>query len=170
MPPGLLGHAVRLLFAPRTLRPILPRRLPVAALLVRRHRHFKTTNSRRVPSTNTTAKPESKPTITKPNPNPTDSAKKGSPRCRRLFSLRFLALVPIGIVLLEIFAPRLVWITGPSMTPYLNEDYGVKHLRRDLVLVQPVHRVEGLRRGMVVIFPYVTSYHNVTTSRWKWGQ
>jgi hypothetical protein len=41
------------------------------------------------------------------------------------------------------------------MSPYLNEGYGETHLQRDWVIIQPIHKVERLRRGMVVIFPYV---------------
>jgi inner membrane protease subunit 2 len=61
------------------------------------------------------------------------------------------------------------WVTGPSMTPYFNEDYANTHTERDVVLVEMwpsgfswpwssggkgKRRIE---RGMVVMFRYVHS-------------
>lgn len=51
---------------------------------------------------------------------------------------------------------------GPSMTPYLNEDYAQMHTKSDMVLVNmwpwggwPWERKRRLERGMVVTFRYV---------------
>ncbi|KAL1960662.1 hypothetical protein VTO42DRAFT_7241 [Malbranchea cinnamomea] len=45
-----------------------------------------------------------------------------------------------------------MWVNGPSMTPYLNEDYAMTHMQRDMVLVKSVRRGQKLERGMVVVF------------------
>lgn len=60
---------------------------------------------------------------------------------------------------------------GPSMTPYLNEDYEEMHTKSDMVLVNkwpwsgaswPFGRKRRLERGMVVTFRYVI---NTQTNR-----
>lgn len=62
-----------------------------------------------------------------------------------------------------------MWVSGPSMTPYLNEDYEQMHTKRDMVLVNmwpwggagwPWERTRRLERGMVVTFRYVFSARN----------
>lgn len=51
---------------------------------------------------------------------------------------------------------QLTWIRGPSMTPYLNEDYKTTQTQRDCVLVNRWAPVKDLQRGMVVVLPYVS--------------
>jgi len=75
--------------------------------------------------------------------------------------LRFLVpAIPIGIFFSEhVF--QVMWVRGPSMTPYLNEDYDTMHTKSDMVLVNmwpwggsgwPWERKRRLERGMVVTF------------------
>lgn len=54
---------------------------------------------------------------------------------------------------------RTIWVNGPSMTPYLNEDWAQMHTERDLVLMNKWlwkgpwgNRYKRLERGMVVAF------------------
>ncbi|KAL1998177.1 hypothetical protein VTN02DRAFT_6718 [Thermoascus thermophilus] len=82
------------------------------------------------------------------------------PPVRRTFRvLRVLApIVPIGIFFSEhVF--QVMWVRGPSMTPYLNEDWPEMQTRSDMVLVNmwpwggwPWERKRRLERGMVVTF------------------
>ncbi|EIT79454.1 peptidase S24/S26A/S26B/S26C [Aspergillus flavus] len=75
--------------------------------------------------------------------------------------LRILApIVPIGLFFSE-HVLGVMWVSGPSMTPYLNEDYEQMHTKRDMVLVNmwpwggagwPWERTRRLERGMVVTF------------------
>lgn len=74
--------------------------------------------------------------------------------------LRFLApIVPVGIFFSE-HVLQVMWVRGPSMTPYLNEDYAEMQTRSDMVLVNmwpwgsgwPWERRRRLERGMVVTF------------------
>lgn len=80
--------------------------------------------------------------------------------------LRFLApAIPIGIFFSEhVF--QVMWVRGPSMTPYLNEEYDQMHTKMDMVLVNmwpwagagwPWERRRRLERGMIVTFRYVPS-------------
>jgi mitochondrial inner membrane protease subunit 2 len=46
----------------------------------------------------------------------------------------------------------LMWVRGPSMTPYLNEDYGEMQTKSDVMLVNLYEPARDLRRGMVVAF------------------
>lgn len=57
-----------------------------------------------------------------------------------------------------------MWVRGPSMTPYLNEDYEEMHTKSDMVLVNmwpwggagwPFGGKRRLERGMVVTFRFV---------------
>lgn len=84
---------------------------------------------------------------------------------RRTFRvLRILApIVPIGIFFSE-HVLQVMWVRGPSMTPFLNEDYDAMHTKSDLVLVNmwpfggagwPWERKRRLERGMVVTFRWV---------------
>ena len=58
-----------------------------------------------------------------------------------------------------------MWVRGPSMTPYLNEDYEEMHTKSDMVLVNmwpwggawPFGGKRRLERGMVVTFRYVNT-------------
>lgn len=79
--------------------------------------------------------------------------------------LRVLApLVPISLFFSEHVA-QIMWVRGPSMTPYLNEDYDQMQTKRDLVLVNmsslsrfwPWNRTIRLERGMVVTFRYAST-------------
>ncbi|PKY05816.1 LexA/Signal peptidase, partial [Aspergillus campestris IBT 28561] len=80
---------------------------------------------------------------------------------RTLRTLRILApLVPIGLFFSE-HVSQIMWVRGPSMTPYLNEDYHATHSTSDMVLVNmwpfggggwPWQRSRRLERGMVVTF------------------
>ncbi|RHZ44044.1 putative mitochondrial inner membrane protease subunit Imp2 [Aspergillus thermomutatus] len=54
-----------------------------------------------------------------------------------------------------------MWVRGPSMTPFLNEDYETMHTKSDMVLVNmwpfggagwPWERKRRLERGMIVTF------------------
>lgn len=57
---------------------------------------------------------------------------------------------------------QVMWVRGPSMTPYLNEDYDQMQTKSDMVLVNmsslsrfwPWNRTIRLERGMVVTFRY----------------
>ncbi|MCJ1259970.1 hypothetical protein MMC24_007810 [Lignoscripta atroalba] len=50
---------------------------------------------------------------------------------------------------------QLMWVTGPSMYPFLNTDYN-STTRKDVVFVNMRNPSEGLMRGMIVAFwsPY----------------
>jgi mitochondrial inner membrane protease subunit 2 len=74
--------------------------------------------------------------------------------------LRTLApIVPIGIFFSE-HVLQVMWVRGPSMTPYLNENYAQMQTESDIVLVNvwpwgstwPWNRARRLERGMVVTF------------------
>ncbi|KAL3482256.1 peptidase S24/S26A/S26B/S26C [Aspergillus californicus] len=55
-------------------------------------------------------------------------------------------IVPIGIFFLDhIMQP--MWVRGPSMTPYLNENHEVMHTERDLIIVR-MWPLEGMRGGL----------------------
>lgn len=74
--------------------------------------------------------------------------------------IRYLApVLPIALFFSEhVF--QVMWVRGPSMTPYLNEDYAEMHTRSDMVLVHmwpwgsswPWRQERRLERGMVVTF------------------
>ncbi|KAH1914711.1 hypothetical protein KXW47_003961, partial [Aspergillus fumigatus] len=81
---------------------------------------------------------------------------------RRTFRvLRILApIVPIGIFFSE-HVLQVMWVRGPSMTPFLNKDYETMHTKSDMVLVNmwpfggagwPWERKRRLERGMIVTF------------------
>jgi inner membrane protease subunit 2 len=115
-----------------------------------------------------------------PKPHPTPNAKPFSifsqfrsryatlpVGVRRSFRvLRILApIVPIGLFFSE-HVLQVMWVRGPSMTPYLNEDYEQMHTKSDMVLVNmwpwggagwPWERKRRLERGMLVTFRYVSS-------------
>lgn len=83
-----------------------------------------------------------------------------SPIRRAGRTLRWLApAIPISIFFSE-HAMQVMWVRGPSMTPYLNEDYEQSHTKSDMVLVKrwswefliPFQMERKLQRGMVVTF------------------
>ncbi|KAL2818909.1 peptidase S24/S26A/S26B/S26C [Aspergillus granulosus] len=70
------------------------------------------------------------------------------------------------------------WVTGPSMTPYFNEDYANTHTERDVVLVEmwpsgfswPWSSGGGkgkrrIERGMVVLFRSPSNPDNISIKR-----
>ncbi|KAF7712422.1 Mitochondrial inner membrane protease subunit 2 [Penicillium ucsense] len=90
-------------------------------------------------------------------------------RCRKLptpilLSARsvrvMIPIVPIGYFLTD-NVMRITKVNGPSMTPYLNENYDQMHTQSDTALIQmwskhrwiPWKDGRRLERGMVVIFP-----------------
>jgi inner membrane protease subunit 2 len=77
-----------------------------------------------------------------------------SPVRRTFRALRILApVIPIGIFFSE-HVLQVMWVRGPSMTPYLNEDYAQMQTTSDMVLVNmwPWGSRRRLERGMVVTF------------------
>ncbi|KAL2834869.1 peptidase S24/S26A/S26B/S26C [Aspergillus cavernicola] len=95
------------------------------------------------------------------------------PARRTLRTLCLLApILPITIFLSE-HTIQPVWVRGPSMTPYLNEDYEVMHTERDLVLVRMwaaggfggVERKRRIERGMVVTLRSPANPTNIAIKR-----
>ncbi|KAJ5924158.1 hypothetical protein N7466_008345 [Penicillium verhagenii] len=83
-----------------------------------------------------------------------------SPIRRTCRVLRILApVIPISLFFSEHVA-QVMWVRGPSMTPYLNEDYEQMHTKSDMVVVRmwpwgpifPWARSKQIERGMVVTF------------------
>ncbi|KAL5049263.1 hypothetical protein BDW71DRAFT_176487 [Aspergillus fruticulosus] len=130
------------------------------------------------PPTTTTTTSTSTP---KPTPNPRFSFSPLS-RLRNYYATlprpfrlafrtigAFAPIVPIGLYLSE-YVGQILLVNGPSMTPYLNEDYDTMHTKKDVVLVKMWPGLSAFRwgqrkmrieRGMLVLFPYVpylTSY------------
>lgn len=68
-------------------------------------------------------------------------------------------IIPIAVAFHE-HVMQTMWVKGPSMTPYLNEDWAQTHVQRDLLLVNLwlrqglpwKNRSIRLERGMVVSF------------------
>jgi inner membrane protease subunit 2 len=68
-------------------------------------------------------------------------------------------MVPIALFFPE-HVMQVMWVRGPSMTPYLNEDYEKSQTKSDMVLVNmwpwgsfiPFQKERKLERGMVVTF------------------
>ncbi|KAJ6151460.1 peptidase S24/S26A/S26B/S26C [Penicillium chermesinum] len=66
-----------------------------------------------------------------------------------------------------------LWVNGPSMTPYLNEDWPEMHTQRDLLLMNSSlwtgfpwnTKVARLERGMVVSFQSPANPSNVAVKR-----
>jgi len=79
-------------------------------------------------------------------------------RTCRMFRI-FGPLLPISLFFSEHVA-QIMWVRGPSMTPYLNEDYDQMQTKSDMVLVNmwpwawtfPWQRSKTLERGMIVTF------------------
>lgn len=85
-----------------------------------------------------------------------------SPIRRTCRVLRYVApLVPIGMFFSE-HVMQVVWVKGPSMSPYFNEGYEKTNTDSDMVLVSMwpwtswpwQSRRRRLERGMVVTFRY----------------
>ncbi|KAL4931052.1 putative mitochondrial inner membrane protease subunit Imp2 [Aspergillus undulatus] len=90
----------------------------------------------------------------------------------------FAPILPMGLYFSK-HAAQVLWVNGPSMTPYLNEDYETMHTNRDVVLVrmQPfrsfgaalglpgVDRRGRIERGMVVTFRSPGNPHHVAIKR-----
>jgi inner membrane protease subunit 2 len=63
---------------------------------------------------------------------------------------------------------QVMWVRGPSMTPYLNEDYDQMQTKSDMVLVNmwswggllPFRKERKLERGTVVTFRLVFPSHS----------
>ncbi|EEQ90901.1 hypothetical protein RJZ56_002361 [Blastomyces dermatitidis] len=90
-----------------------------------------------------------------------------SPRFRRA-ALRFggySLLAMGGLVLLSDHLVQVMWVSGPSMTPCLNEGYGETHLVKDMILVKKWEPAKNLRRGMVVTFPSHLNPSQTTVKR-----
>ncbi|KAG2419632.1 hypothetical protein HFD88_004428 [Aspergillus terreus] len=126
-------------------------------------------------SANPTASPSTPPPSSHPHPSAQPGRRPFSPfstfraryaalplPIRSTFrALRILApIIPIGLFFSEHVA-QVMWVRGPSMTPYLNEDYDQMHTKSDMVLVNmwpwsgsgwPWERKRHLERGMVVTF------------------
>lgn len=89
-----------------------------------------------------------------------------SPIRRTCRVLRYVApLVPIGMFFSE-HVLQVVWVKGPSMSPYFNEGYEKTNTNSDMVLVSmwpwtswpwQSGRRRRLERGMVVTFRYDSS-------------
>jgi inner membrane protease subunit 2 len=86
------------------------------------------------------------------------------PRPIRLMGRTVRALAP-AIPICYFFSEhvmQIMWVSGPSMMPYLNEDYDQMHTKSDIILVNmwSMHRLlpwknyRRLERGMVVTFRY----------------
>jgi inner membrane protease subunit 2 len=93
-----------------------------------------------------------------------------SPVRRTCRTLRWLApVIPIGLFFPE-HVMQVMWVRGPSMTPYLNEDYDQMQTKSDMVLVNmwswggllPFRKERKLERGTVVtfrlVFPFLYSH------------
>lgn len=78
-------------------------------------------------------------------------------RALRVFRV-LVPIIPIGIFFSE-HVLQVMWVRGPSMTPYLNENYAETQTESDMVLVNmwtwgswPWQQRRRLERGMVVTF------------------
>ncbi|KAL4796206.1 peptidase S24/S26A/S26B/S26C [Aspergillus venezuelensis] len=133
-----------------------------------------TRSSQPLSSPSETPAQPSQPSASKPNtPRPrfsplsylrTRYASLPRPLRLSLHTLGVLApILPIGLFFSQHIA-QILWVNGPSMTPYLNADYETMHTNRDVVLVnmwpfggagwglpwrENKRRIE---RGMVVLF------------------
>ncbi|KAJ5525927.1 hypothetical protein N7494_012577 [Penicillium frequentans] len=93
---------------------------------------------------------------------------------RRTFRvLRVLApIIPISLFFSEHVA-QIMWVRGPSMTPYLNEDYDQMQTKSDMVLVNmwpwgpvfPWARSKRIERGMVVTFRSPANSNHIAIKR-----
>ncbi|KAL4865068.1 hypothetical protein BDV12DRAFT_211279 [Aspergillus spectabilis] len=114
---------------------------------------------------------------TRPNPSPssprlsllsflrTRYASLPQPARRTLHTLKYLApILPIGLFIREHIL-QAVYVNGPSMTPYLNEEYETMHTKKDWLLINMwpfggagfglpwgQERKRRLERGMIVMF------------------
>ncbi|KAJ5790113.1 uncharacterized protein N7518_007124 [Penicillium psychrosexuale] len=68
-------------------------------------------------------------------------------------------MLPIALFIPE-HVMQVMWVRGPSMTPYLNEEYEQTHTKSDMVMVNmwpwgsilPFKKERKLERGMIVTF------------------
>ncbi|KAJ5247695.1 hypothetical protein N7468_002678 [Penicillium chermesinum] len=112
-------------------------------------------------------------------PSALSSFYKGlSPRTRHLASgvlrtsIYIAPLFPIYWAFNE-YVMHTLWVNGPSMTPYLNEDWPEMHTQRDLLLMNSSlwtgfpwnTKVARLERGMVVSFQSPANPSNVAVKR-----
>ncbi|KAJ5692685.1 hypothetical protein N7462_002108 [Penicillium macrosclerotiorum] len=123
--------------------------------------------------------PNLTPILPSPSSEPAGPSFAPKPRFRSFFSnlrQRYAALprpVRLACRSARVLAPmipicmffsqhvmQIMWVKGPSMTPYLNEDYDQMHTKYDMVLVNmwpfgqlwPWASPRRLERGMVVTF------------------
>ncbi|KAJ5914495.1 hypothetical protein N7504_003378 [Penicillium tannophilum] len=96
-----------------------------------------------------------------------------SPVRRTCRVLRVLApIIPISLFFSEHVA-QIMWVRGPSMTPYLNEDYDQMQTKSDMVLVNmwpwgpvfPWARSKRIERGMVVTFRSPANSNHIAIKR-----
>ncbi|KAI5300503.1 hypothetical protein KEM55_006990 [Ascosphaera atra] len=75
----------------------------------------------------------------------------------------------LGISAITVFffehVGSLLWITGRSMAPSLNEDFGIKDMWRDCVVVKRWNPALDLKRGMIVVFPSPHDPSNIAVKR-----
>lgn len=78
-------------------------------------------------------------------------------------TLRWAApILPIALFFPE-HVMQVMWVRGPSMTPYLNEEYAQTQTKSDMVMVSmwpwgsilPFKKERKLERGMIVTFRWV---------------
>ncbi|KAL2861153.1 putative mitochondrial inner membrane protease subunit Imp2 [Aspergillus lucknowensis] len=134
-----------------------------------------------------------------PPPSPTKSPKYLSlPRLRSLYARlphpvrhtvhsvsRSLRVITPVLIIAAFFREHILqvrWVTGPSMTPYLNEDYANTHTERDVVLVEmwasgfswpwsggtasgEGRKKRRIERGMVVMFRSPSNPDNISIKR-----
>ncbi|KAL4749909.1 hypothetical protein BDW72DRAFT_177019 [Aspergillus terricola var. indicus] len=134
------------------------------------------------PATTTTATSTSTPKST-PNPrfsfSPFSRLRNYYATLPRPFRLAFRTIgavapiVPIGLYFSE-YVGQLLLVNGPSMTPYLNEDYDTMHTKKDIVLVKMWPGLSAFRwgqrnmrieRGMLVLFPSPGNPDNIAIKR-----
>lgn len=74
-------------------------------------------------------------------------------------------MLPIALFIPE-HVMQVMWVRGPSMTPYLNEEYEQTHTKSDMVMVNmwpwgsilPFKKERKLERGMIVTFRWVECF------------
>lgn len=104
-------------------------------------------------STETRApEPSSDSSNAHPPPPPPPPPPPRGPLQRALHaSLFILPVIPIAFLFTE-HVGQITRVNGPSMTPYLNENYATMHSSKDVIVVNRVNAAKNLKRGMVVTF------------------
>ena len=70
-----------------------------------------------------------------------------------LFTIQWLAL----FIVIREHVLDIKWISGASMSPYLNKGYNIDNIDSEMVLVDVTYATKlHLERGMVVVFPLVS--------------